>query len=162
MKLCVTKTYSHLRRLAGWCGLLLYVGALSPVGFAATAVLGEMDPDHHIQFQPNANGLRLVLHHEGNCSRHQHGAVARVLTAFAQPASNTDPDHVLQFSSANAITRAAQLSVPAVNQSEPGEICWVELDATVATRSFQFPLPPRPPPNLGGQRLALRSTVFLI
>ena len=151
-----------LRILAGWCGLWLYVGALSPVGFAVTAFLGGLDPDHQVRLQPGEKGMRLVLHHEGNCAGHHHGAVARVLTAFAQPASATDPDHVLQFSSATGLTQDSQFVVPVANQFESSAIAFAEPVSFVATSPVQFVPPPRPPPGGDGRLLCLRSTLLLI
>ena len=153
---------SFLRLFAGWCGLLWYVGAFSPIGMGVVALLGTIDPDHHAMIQPGPDGLRLVLHHEGNCSGHHHGPVARTLTMLAQPASATDPDHVVQFSSANGFTRDSQLLVPAANQSDPSVVHFVEPFAFVASPSLQFIPPPRPPPGDDGTVSRLRSTVLLL
>ena len=151
-----------LRLLAGWCGLLLYVGAFSPLGMGVTALLGTIDPDHHARFQPGSGGMRLVLHHEGNCSGHQHGVVARALTIFAQPVSNTDPDHVLQFISLNGFTRDSQLIVPAANPSEPVIVYFAESAFILPAGSIQFIPAARPPPDAVCDFLYLRTTVLLI
>lgn len=156
------KQSSCFRLLAGWCALLLYVGALSPIGFAVTAFFGELDSDHHLLFHPGEKGMRLVLHHEGDCAAHHHGAVARVLTAFAQPASATDPDHVLQFSSATGLLRDSQGVVPAANSSANIAVVVAEPLNHLVVCPVQFAVPPCPPPDVGGQLLALRSTVLLI
>lgn len=162
MKSPTNKNRLLLRSLAGWCGLWLYVGALSPAGFTLTACLAELDPDHHIQFQPGEQGLRLVLHHEGDCAGHRHGAVARVLTAFAQPASNTDPDHVLKFSATTGVTRGSQLLLPVANSSEPTAIVFAAPVSPDVLSPIHFIPPPRPPPDTFENLLCLSSTVILI
>lgn len=151
-----------IRLLAGWCGLLLYVAVFTPMGMSGLALLGMIDPDHHVVLSPSADGLRLVLHHEGNCAKHQHRLVARTLTLFAQPAHNADPDHVLQFSSAPSLTRDAQALVSAPNQAAPIGLVAGVLVVSDADRWVEFIPPPRPPPDIGGNLLNVRSTVFLI
>jgi hypothetical protein len=152
----------RLRLLAGWCGLLLYVGALSPIGMGAVALLGAIDPDHQVLFQAGAEGARLTLHHEARCTGHHHGAVARVLTLFAQPPSNSNPDHVLQFGAAAGVKRDSQVMLPSANQSGFTVIVFAEPVAVCVHRPFLFSAAPRPPPDEYGQLLALRSTVLLI
>lgn len=150
------------RLLAGWFGLLLYAGAFSPIGMGAVALLGAIDPDHHVRFQADAEGARLVLHHEARFSGHHHGTVARVLTVFAQPASATDPDHVLQFSSATGVKQDPQTQLPAANQTGFKVVVFTEPATRFAIRPFHFAAPPCSPPDAGGQPPALRSTVLLI
>ena len=162
MKPSSCKKSPLFRLLAGWCGLWLYVAALSPIGFAVTACVGALDPDHHIQLQPGENGLRVVLHHEGDCSRHHHGLVAQVLTAFAKPARATDPDHVLQFSSASGLTRCAHISVPTANQAETIAIALARPVSTFAAKPIVLAPPPSPPSDVGGKLIFIRSTVLLI
>ena len=151
-----------LRLLAGWFALLLYVGALSPIGMGAVALLGAIDPDHQVLFQAGAEGARLTLHHEARCTGHHHGTVARVLTLFAQPASNDNPDHVLQFGAATGLKRDSQVMLPSANQSGFTVVIFAEPVAVCAPRPFQFSASPRPPPDSVAQLLALRSTVLLI
>jgi len=156
------KNRNALRILAGWCGLLLYAGAFSPIGMGVVALFGTIDPDHHAILQPGNNGMRLVLRHVGNCSGHQHGTVARALTMFAQPASRTDPDHVLQFSSATGFPHDSQLVVSAASQLEPIAVRFAESFSFIAVQPVQFRLSPHPPPGDHGRLLSLRSTVLLI
>ena len=151
-----------LRQVVGWGGLLFYLGALSPVGIAVAAFLGGIDPDHHLRLEADANGLRLVLHHDGNCAGHHHGTVARALTLLAQPASATDPDHVLQFSSDHGFTRESQLLVPGAKESESIVVHLVEPLLPTASQHDPFTRQPRQPPGAPGQTLCLRSTVLLI
>lgn len=162
MKTSLHKNRPACRTFSGWLGLLLYLGAVSPLGFAVTAFVGKLDPDHHIQFQPGANGMRLVLHHEGNCAGHHHGAVARVLTVFAQPASATDPDHVIQFGTANGLTRQAQFSPPLPVGGEQTIFAPAEIILLVCTSLEERDVLPRPPPREHEALLCLRSTVLLI
>lgn len=150
------------RLLAGWCALLLYVCVFSPLGMGAVALLGTIDPDHHALFQPGTGGMRLVLHHEGNCSEHHHGAVARALALFAQPASETDPDHVVQFAGSDGFWRETQLIVAGENSCDQPVILPIENLPSFTIQLLAL-LPPRaPPPDTVGNLLGLRSTVLLI
>jgi hypothetical protein len=153
----------RLRLLAGWCGLLLYVGAFSPIGMGAVAVLGAIDPDHHVLFQAGERGTRLVLHHEGRCpEQHHHGTLARMLTSFARPASNSNPDHVLQFGATTGDKRESQVALPSANQSGFTVVVFAEPVAICAPCPFRFFAAPRLLPDAGGRLLALRTTVLLI
>ena len=132
------------------------------MGMLGGAILGSLDQDHHAWFQPGADGLRLVLHHEGNCAQHEHHGVARALTIFAQPASATDPDHVLQFASGDCV------------RSESAKVISGAAASTTAHFAFTAPLTgqssriefKRPTigarPNPVARLLHLRSTVLLI
>lgn len=151
-----------LRLFTGWCALLLYVTAFSPIGMGVAAVLATIDSDHHALFQPNSDGMRLVLHHDVKCSGHQHHAVSRALILLAQPAGGSDPDHVLQFSSANSPARESQLLIPAANESEFIVIPYSEPATFIADFPIQFIPPPRPPPDTFGNLLNVRFTVLLI
>jgi len=151
-----------LRLLAGWCGVLLYMGAFSPIGMGVAAILGTIDPDHHAILQPGSDGMRLVLHHQGKCSEHKHHAVARALSFFAQPASENNPDHVVQFGAGNGVWRNSQLVVlseDSVDQSAAVvELCVF----TARVQPTRLLPPPGPPPDIVGNLLNVRSTVFLI
>ncbi len=150
------------RQLAGWCGLLLYVGTLSPIGMGVGTLLGTMDPDHHAILQPTADGIRLVLRHEGECSGHQHHAVARVLTLFASPISAVNPDHVLQFSSASSFMRDSQSVVLPSLQNEFSIVHFPAPDFFGALSLVQPIRQIPPPPDRAGQLRCLRATVLLI
>ncbi|NOS68944.1 MAG: hypothetical protein HOP33_03355 [Verrucomicrobia bacterium] len=150
------------RLLAGWCALLLYVGVFSPLGMGAVALLGTIDPDHHALFQPGTGGMRLVLHHEGKCSEHQHGAVTRALTLFAQPASQTDPDHVVQFAGSDGFWRDTQLIIVSGNSFDQPAILPIENLPSFEIQLLALLSPPAPPPDTVGNLLSLRSTVLLI
>jgi len=153
---------SRLRLLAGWWVLLLYLGAFSPLGMGGAVLLGWLDADHEVTLQAGADQVRVVLHHHGNPTTHRHGAVAWALTSFARPVSDTEPDHVLQFSSGNSLTRASQLVMPAANESAPVPVVFTEPDVRVVAKTNQFISPPRPPPDIVGNILNSRSTVLLI
>lgn len=157
----------HLNKLAfrlfaGWCGLLLYVGALSPLGLGVGVLLAAIDSDHHAILHPGVDGMRLVLRHQANCAAHHHGTVARALTMFAQPASTTDPDHVVQFSSASSFVRESEPAIPAASQTAASAIVFTEPISPVTPKPDQFVPPPRPPPDRVANLLNVRSTIFLI
>ena len=162
MLLRPTRTFSPIRLIAGWCGLLFYVGAFSPIGMVAVALLGTIDPDHHAFFQPGANGMRLVLHHEGNCATHKHHGVARALTLFAQPASDTDPDHVVQFASGDGIWSESSKMLSGEGAESERHFASDDISFNHA-RLFQLECPSTgPPPDIVGNLLSVRFTVLLI
>jgi hypothetical protein len=102
---------SHGTRLiAGWCAFLLYLGGCSPLGFALAALAGSLDPNHQLLIDTGSQGGRLILHHGGACASHHHGLAARGLTLFAQPATAGNPDHILQFCSADTLKGRSQTS----------------------------------------------------
>ena len=162
MNRCLSHRRDIRHQFAGWCGLLLYVLIFSPVGVAATSLLGTLDADHHAIIQPGADGMRLVLRHDGGCARHQHHAVARVLTWFATPTSAANPDHVLQFSSAPSLIRDSQPVIPPSNQTGLGVVHFAAPDSLVAISLVQLIPQFHPPPDHGRQVCCPRSTVLLI
>ena len=106
--------------------------------------------------------MRLVLHHEGKCSEHYHGAVAKALALFAQPASETDPDHVVQFAGSDGFWRDTQLIVVSGNSSDQPAILPIENLPSFEIQLLALLPPPAPPPDTVGNLLSLRSTVLLI
>ena len=145
------------------CALLLYVAAATPVAPAFTALVASLDSSHHVALRCDTQGARVVLHHEcADAPIHVHGAVARVLTFFAQRSTDGDPDHSIQFNNPDNTTRMQSLRVAPSSDSE--------LLATPAEpHSLQSRLPcfsqclePRPPPGVSGLLLSVRSTVLLI
>ncbi len=157
------KTSPNLRRqLTGWGGLLLYVLALSPVGLVLLGILGTLDADHRAVLQSDADGIRLVLRHEGGCARHQHHAVARVLTLFAAESSAPHSDHVLQFSAGNGLLRAAQTALTAPRETIATPLHVASGEPSVVIPASPLTVPLYPPPDAVGPRRSLRSTVLLI
>ena len=156
------KRGSALRLFAGWCGLLFYVGAFSPVGMLAGAILGSLDKDHHALFQPGTGGMRLVLHHEGNCAQHEHHGVARALTIFAQPVSDTDPDHVVQFASGDGLWSESSRIISNEAGNKEHHFAHTALLFDQSSR-IEFERPATgPPPDIVGNLLNVRFTVLLI
>lgn len=126
------------------------------------ALVGGLDADHHALLQQTTGGLRLVLHHEGNCAKHHHGAVAKALAVFAQPASETDPDHVVQFGTSDGFLRCAPPIDVSENTHELQVISPTENSFPTISRPIDPLPPPSPPPDVAGNLLGLRSTVILI
>ena len=150
------------RQITAACGLLLYLVAFSPVGMAALALLGTLDPDHQALFKPSTDGLSLVLHHGPKCAAHQHGAIARTLTIFSEPASPTDPDHVVSFGNGESLWRNSQPIVSADNSLACVLSVPMESTLRVPTET-KAPLPPPDPPDgWQGNLRCLRSTILLI
>jgi len=150
------------RLLSGWLGLVLYLCAFSPVGMGAAALLEIFDSDHHASLQPGANCMRLVLRHDVKCSAHQHHSVARTLTFFAQPATTTEPDHVLQFASGDGVWREAQEIVWNENIEEHSHVSLAANFFSFQNKTDYSIPPPWPPPDSVNNLLSIRFTVLLI
>jgi hypothetical protein len=151
------------RWMAGCCALLVYAAAATPLAPALTAFIASLDPSHHVALRCDAHGARVVLHHEcANSPTHVHGAVARVLTFFAQRSTEGDPDHRIQFNNSDNTARMQSLRIA---PSCDGEL--VTAPAEPLSLQSQLPrfsqcLEPRPPPGVSGLLLSVRSTVLLI
>ena len=107
-------------------------------------------------------GGRLVLHHGSPCAPHHHGLAARALTIFAQPANTANPDHILQFSSADTLKGRSQTSAP---QPEARYVSFVFHGGEFLARTpkvFASGIHPGSSPQVAAARLCLRSTVLLI
>lgn len=151
-----------IRLIAGWCGLLLYVGVFSPVGVGLAELVGKFDPNHQALVQVGARGAKLVLHHEQPCPTHRHGLIARTLTLFAAPTRPGLPDHVLQFGAAEIISgKELRSATPPIQLDQP---CFAtrELRAASQCENFLSGMPTHPPSPQRGQLLGLRSTLLLI
>jgi hypothetical protein len=152
---------SHWSRLsAGWCALLLYAGACSPLGLGLAALAGSLDPNHQLLIGTGERGGRLVLHHGSRCASHHHGLAARALTLFAQPANAANPDHILQFSSADTLKGQSQTSAP---QPDSRDVLLVFHGGEFLAHTPKvFASGISLPPQVDAARLCLRSTVLLI
>ncbi|TAL01941.1 MAG: hypothetical protein EPO07_07910 [Verrucomicrobia bacterium] len=162
MKFTRDNRNSFLRLTAGWSALWLYVAACSPVGLGLAALAGSLDSRHQIFLGAGECGGRLVLHHGNGCAQHQHGLIARALTLFAQPASPSEPDHILQFSSSDNFKSQAETSAP---QPNPGELPFgggLGAFLAHAPEAFVLGVAVHPPPDVSGAQLGLRTTVLLI
>jgi hypothetical protein len=150
------------RLTAGWCALLLYAGACSPLGLGLAALAGSLDPNHQLLIGAGERTGRLVLHHGSSGASHHHGLVARALKLFAQPANAANPDHILQFSSPDTLKGQSQASAPQPDSRYvllvfPGGEFFAH-----TPKVFASGIPPGSPPELDAARLCLRSTVLLI
>ena len=162
MNATARKPRSAVRFLAGWCGLLLYLGAFSPLGVGLATLVGSFDPNHQTLVQAGMGGTRLVLHHEQKCTTHHHGFAARTLTLFAEPVRAGQPDHVLQFRAATMISHPTQLSAPAPTTYQPPVAALIQMIARSPNDDSPALVPTHPPPHPSGQPLCRRSTVLLI
>jgi len=147
--------------VVNWLVLALYFLDFSPVGICATALAGSLDSTHESSVQLGEHGLRLVRHHNHGCIGHHHGIVARTLTLIAQPTTAGNPDHVIQFDSADHFCSPPQMLQPTLAQGE--------LPVPVLDEIFRFssraPVVsevPRPPPREPGSLASIRTTLFLI
>ena len=156
------KGSNWFRLAAGWCALLLYGGACSPLGLGLAALTGSLDPNHQLLISTGERGGRLVLYHGSRCAPHHHGLASRALTLLAQPANAASPDHILQFSFADTLKRHSQIPAPqpgsrnALLLFHSGEFLGNASKVFVSGISFGSP------PDLETARLCLRSTVLLI
>jgi hypothetical protein len=85
-----------------------------------------------------------------------------MLTLFAQQASATDPDHVLQFSAAESYRHGAQLAAP--SPTALAQPVFTPIEATFCSPHGPQPssVPPHPPPDEGGRLVRLRSIQLLV
>jgi hypothetical protein len=151
-----------LRLTAVWCALVIYVGVCSPLGFGAAALAGLLDRSHHISVDGGTEGLKLVLKHGRNCAPHRHGIVARALTFFARPASATNPDHVIPFTTFDISSRQLQFAPPRVADSVEVIFPPVELLSRSSCETPVAFVSTDPPRSARGQLLCLHSTLLLI
>ena len=147
---------------AGWCALLFYAVAYSPVGLGVAALLGSCDPRHQPQVNVGVPGLQLVLHHGPGCSAHPRVFVARTLAILAPAAGPADPDHVIQFAAADSLLRPARLSGEgAASLAQPDQAFSGTFPQSL--RNCMPVLPPaQPPPEVAARTPRIRSTVLLI
>ena len=148
--------------VAGWSTLALYLVVYVPVGLGLAALVGSFDCNHQVQVGWGERGLALVLHHGRNCAGHRHGAIARALTCLAEPASTTDPDHVIQFGAAETLSPKAQLALPPSQGSEQAAAALTEVVLVPSAQTAQHFAFPRPPPGECEAARCLRATVLLI
>ena len=150
------------RLTSGWCALLVYTGACSPLGLGLGALVGSLDPNHQLLIGAGNRGGRLILHHGSRSGSHHHGFAARALMLFAQPPNAANPDHILQFSSADTLKGESRTSAP-----QPGSR-YVFLSfhggdiLAYSPKVFASLISPASPPQVEVARLCLRSTVLLI
>lgn len=157
----------HQRRrawcwLTGWLMLALYFLDYSPVGICSAALLGSLDPNHEVGVQAGERGVQLVLHHHHGCIGHHHGVIARTLTLFAQPATPTNPDHVIQFGSGDSFSNQKQIIQSKLMPSGLRPTALQEMTFTLPNPAWSASHSPRPPPTECGLLVCLRSTVLLI
>ena len=162
MNFTANKGSRWARLTVGWCALLLYTSACSPLGPGLAGLAGSLDPNHQLLIGAGEPGVRLVLHHRSRCASHHHGLSARALTLFAQKSVNADnPDHILQFCSADTLKGQSQNSAPPPNWRNhllafPGGE-FIQHTPKVLAAGISLS-----PPELGAARLYQRSTVLLI
>jgi hypothetical protein len=148
--------------VGGWGALVLYLAIYAPAGMGLAALVGSFDSNHQVQMRSVERGLALVLHHGRNCAEHRHGVVARALTCLAQPASATDPDHVIQFAATDTLARTGQIALPPLWGFEGPSLVLTEVvQVSCADNALGFARP-RPPPGECGLACCLRTTILLI
>jgi hypothetical protein len=148
--------------VAGWSALALYLVVYAPAGLGLAALVGSFDCNHQVRVRSGERGLALVLHHGRNCAGHRHGAIARALTCFAQTASATDPDHVIQFGAADALSPKAQLALPSLQGSVQPAAVLAQVVLVPSAHTAQPFARRHPPPDECRLACCLRSTVLLI
>jgi hypothetical protein len=148
--------------IGGWSALALYLVAYAPAGLGLAALAGSFDCNHQVQVRCGERGLALALHHGSNCARHQHGAMARALTCFAQPASATDPDHVIRFGTTDTLSAKAQLAPPPLQRAEQPAPALAEAFLVPSSHEAEGFARPGSPPGECGRARCLRPAVLLI
>jgi hypothetical protein len=140
----------------------MFLAFYAPTGLGLAALVGSFDCNHQVQVGSGERGLVLVLHHGRNCAGHRHGAIARALACFAQAASATNPDHVIQFGVADNLSPRAQLTSLSLQGSEQPAFGLTEVVLVLSPDTAHHLVRPRPPPGDSGPACCLRSTVLLI
>ena len=148
--------------VAGWSALALYLFVYAPAGLGLAALAGSFDCNHQVQVRSGERGLALVLHHGRDCAGHRHGAIARALTCFAQPAGDADPDHVIQFGAADTLATKAQLALPSLQGLEQPAAALTKVVLVPSAQTAQHSARPHPPPGECEAARCLRATVLLI
>lgn len=148
--------------VAGWLVLALYFLDYSPVGVFAVALAGSFDSTHEASVESGEHGLQLVLHHTHGCLGHHHGMVARTLTLLAQPATAGNPDHIIQFGSADNFTSPTQILPSSLALAGLPLPSLTEISVDVPNSALSVSEAPRSPPCGCGRLACLGSTVFLI
>lgn len=158
----MNRTHNHpLRLTAGWCGLLLYVAACSPVGLECAALVSAFDVNHQVILAASERGGSMVLHHGPRCGDHHHDTAARVLTIFAQASNSPDPDHVLQFNVADTLKVQGESAAPQPPSDGQLSSCGLIADFSLSPPACLWRIA-CPPPHEGSGRSCLRTTVLLI
>ena len=155
-------TTGRPRLLAGWLVLLLYVAAFSPLAMGGVVLLGLFDPGHEVVLQSGMDRTRVVLHHRGNCIRHQHSPVASTLTIFARPVSAADPDHVLQFGATATLLKAPEQLVRLIPVCEKIFTAGPDIASPFTLAMCRLTLSIHSPPDCFVRLFQIRSTVLLI
>jgi hypothetical protein len=156
-------TYSSVpRRVAVWCALLLYGGASTPLGLGVAGLVGSFDRSHHLSVRGGGQGVQLILQHGRNCTGHHHSIVAKALAFFARPASAATPDHVIQFSAPDGLSRQAQMNAPTPASRAQPDFALVETSQPPPREDCLSSVPRGPPPDERGQLRCLRSTLLRI
>ena len=153
------------RTLTGLFCLAAYLLStpLAPLG---TAFLAWIDGEHWVHLVNQEHSTRIVLAHDNQDLRrartHHHCVASAALVLFAQPLSETQPDHVLSFQSGSS--NALWERLPAV--SAPCDFFAADAHftqkiitlGTVPGPTLRWPESPPDPSAL----TVVRSTVFLI
>ena len=103
------------RRIAVFGILCLFVqlALCSPALPLVTAFAAWMDGGHSVLFVAGVDEIRLELRHDSKTLEavsppgpaHHHGRVLQAMMVFAEPASSSDPDHILAFASTEFAAR---------------------------------------------------------
>ncbi len=95
--------------------VMLQLTICSPLLPLATAVAAWVDGDHSVCFVARPGEVHLELRHARGTGPlepiHHHGATTRALLVFSEPASPTDPDHILEFASGQLFSRETRASL---------------------------------------------------
>jgi hypothetical protein len=94
---------------------MLQLAICSPLLPLATAMAAWMDGDHSVCFVARPGEVHLELRHARGTGplapMHHHGATTRALLVFSEPASPSDPDHILEFASGQLFSRETRASL---------------------------------------------------
>jgi hypothetical protein len=143
--------------------LLLYLLTSSPLAPVFTTLIATTDRSHHVAIQQTSGGIQIVLRHDClNSPAHRHGLAACLLTTFAQRTTASQPDHVIQFSGADAAMLTPALSVASTQDATASEVVPAPTALIQVLSPVQPPTAWRSPPGANAIGIELDSTVLLI
>jgi hypothetical protein len=152
--------------------LLAYVGGMGEFVPSLFMTLAKWEGSHGVQVWAGSEGTRVVLTHPNAQGKkchdaiHRHCLAARLLTSLAEPATNSGPDHIVQFAGGNKTGAEKRLLAPAPTSvvselAAPADIDPVKIPIPrgLVDRSSWQPSKDQPPPAF---LVELKVTLLLI
>ncbi len=156
-------------RLAGWLLVLAYACTLPSLLPAAFAVLALVEGSHGIELRIGGEEVAVVLTHPGGAGKphdaiHHHCLFAKMLTAFAEPPRNDNPDHLLKFTGGSVRSLEKRTVVPDAPLSSDAAmpVYFIVAEVAIPRPNFACAWPEGAPPRPPAELVELASTLLLI